>query len=92
MPAIDSRGRAARFDHERHQGHTVKAIPPHGMLLVCEMVMPETPEPSPAKFMDLNMLAMTEGGAERTEREFAALFESAGLRLTPVSIVEGTTA
>ena len=27
--------------------------------------------------LDLNMLAMTEGGSERTEKEFAGLFESA---------------
>ena len=64
-----------------------------GKVLVFETVMPETPEPHPAKFMDLNMLAMTEGGSERTEKEFAGLFESAGLRLqaiyptkTPVSV------
>ena len=70
-----------------------------GRVLVCETVMPETPEPSPAKFMDVNMLAMTEGGCERTEREFAALFASAGLRLkavhrtpSPISIVEAVRA
>ena len=80
-------------------GHTVHAMPAGGTLLVCEMVMPDTPEPNPAKFMDLNMLAMTEGGSERTEQEFAALFESAGLRLirvhptpTPVSIIEAAKA
>ena len=31
--------------------------------------------------MDLNMLVMT-GGRERTEADFAALFEQAGFRLT----------
>ena len=61
--------------------------------------MPETMEPHPSKFMDVNMLAMTEGGTERTEKEFADLFESAGLRLeaihatpSPVSVVEATKA
>lgn len=70
-----------------------------GRVLVFEMVMPETPEPHPAKFMDLNMLAMTEGGSERTEKEFAGLLESAGLKLqavhltkTPVSVVEAMKA
>jgi hypothetical protein len=46
--------------------------------------------------MDINMLAMT-GGRERTEKEFADIFDRAGLRLTQVvpthsplfSIVEG---
>ena len=42
---------------------------------------------------------MTEGGCERTEKEFAALFESAGLALkaihptrSPVSVVEAVKA
>ena len=75
--------------------NVVQAMDPAGKVLVLETVMPETPEPHPAKFMDLNMLAMTEGGSERTEQEFADLFESAGLRLqavyptkTPVSVIE----
>lgn len=80
-------------------GNIVRVMDPEGTVLVVEMVMPGTPEPHPAKFMDVNMLAMTEGGTERTEREFAELFESAGLRLTaihptpsPVCVVEATKA
>ena len=80
-------------------GNIVRVMDPEGTVLVVETVMPETPEPHPAKFMDVNMLAMTEGGTERTEREFAELFESAGLRLTaihptpsPVVVVEATKA
>ena len=72
---------------------------PSGNVLLLEMVMPQGPDPHPAKFMDVNMLAMTEGGCERTEKEFAALFESAGLALkaihptqSPVSVVEGVMA
>jgi len=45
------------------------------------------------------MLAMTEGGTERTEKEFAELFRSAGLALkavhptaSPVSVVEAVRA
>ena len=70
-----------------------------GRVLVCEAVMPEVPGPHPAKFMDVNMLAMTEGGCERTGKEFAALFASAGLKLkaihptpSPISIVEAVRA
>jgi hypothetical protein len=64
-------------------------------LLVVDTVVPAGNEPSFSKLMDLNMLAMT-GGRERTEAEFAALFEGAGFELVkvhptecPLSIVEG---
>jgi len=76
-------------------GNIAGAMNPDGRVLVIETVMPETPEPHPAKFMDVNMLAMTEGGCERTESEYAELFTSAGLKLLkvhptpgPVSLVE----
>ena len=72
-----------------------RALGPKGRVFVIETVMPETPEAHPAKFMDVNMLAMTEGGCERTERQYADLLQKAGLRLvkihptpSPVSIVE----
>lgn len=72
---------------------------PKGRVLVVETVMPESPEPHPAKFMDVNMLAMTEGGCERTEAEYAKLFEQAGLKLkaihatpSPISVVEAVKA
>ena len=49
--------------------------------------------------MDVNMLAMTEGGCERTEKEYADLFAKAGLKLngihptpSPVSVVEAVKA
>ena len=80
-------------------GNIVGVMDPAGTVVVVETVMPETMEPHPSKFMDVNMLAMTEGGTERTEKEFADLFESAGLRLkaihatpSPVSVVEATKA
>jgi hypothetical protein len=62
-------------------GNIAKAMDPAGVVLAVEVVMPETPEPHPAKFADVNMLAMTEGGCERTEKEFAELFQSSGLKL-----------
>ena len=52
-------------------------------LLVIEAVIPEGNDPHPGKFMDINMLAMT-GGRERTEKEFAELFENAGLKLSRI--------
>ena len=76
-------------------GHIATAMAPEGRVLVVELVMPDGPAPHPAKLMDLNMLALTEGGKERTEEEYAALFASAGLELveihptpSPVSVIE----
>lgn len=74
-------------------------LPAHGRVLLCELVVPESPAPAPAKFLDIEMLALTPGGKERTEREFAELFASAGLRLarvihtnSPFCIIEGVPA
>jgi hypothetical protein len=79
--------------------NVANVMDPKGRVIVADTVMPESPEPHPAKFMDVNMLAMTEGGCERTEREFAALFKSAGLKLaaihptpSPVCVVEAAKA
>ena len=76
---------------------SAQQLPPHGRVLVCEQVMPEEPGPAPAKMLDIEMLVMTVGGKERTPREFAELFISAGLKLgrivttpTPTCIVGGT--
>jgi len=58
-------------------------------------VIPPGNGPFPGKLLDLNMLAMTEGGRERTPADYAQLLESAGLRLerivptaSAVSVVE----
>lgn len=80
-------------------GKVAAAMAPNARVLICETVMPETSEPHPAKFMDLNMLAMTEGGCERTPGEFATLLGAAGLRMvgvyptpSPLGIVEAVKA
>ncbi len=77
----------------------VDAMESNAKVLVVETIMPETTAPHPAKFMDVNMLAMTEGGCERSEAEYRELFATAGLRLTrivptkgPISIVEAIKA
>lgn len=59
------------------------AMKPGSKLLVFETVIPEGNDPHPGKFMDINMLAMT-GGRERTEKEFAELFDRSGLKLCRV--------
>ncbi|MFL6417014.1 MAG: methyltransferase [Bryobacteraceae bacterium] len=74
-------------------------LPPHGRVLVCEQVLDPAPVPSPGKLLDIEMLAMTVGGKERTAEEFSDLFASAGLRLarivetgSPVCILEARLA
>lgn len=59
-------------------------LPADGRVLVCELIVPDGPGPSPAKILDLEMLALTVGGKERTTGEFRELFRSAGLQLERV--------
>ena len=61
--------------------HSRDAIAPGGRLVVIEQVVPADLSPHMVHLMDLNMLVMT-GGLERTEREYAELFERAGYQLT----------
>ena len=70
-----------------------------GRVLAIEGVMPPGNEPSNSKLWDVVMLALTSGGRERTEDEYAKLYAQSGLALTRVvptravvSIVEGTAA
>lgn len=72
-----------------------QAMAPDARLLVIERVVPEGNTPSEAKLFDINMLVVL-GGRERTEREYRALFEASGFRLTrvirtqsPLSLIEG---
>src|SRR4029079_7930974 len=60
--------------------HVRGVLRPQGRLLVVDAVIEPGNEPGFAKLLDLEMIALTEGGLERTERDFAALFEKAGLR------------
>ena len=69
-----------------------------GKVLLAEMVIPEGNEPHPGKMLDLEMLTAP-GGVERTEAEYAALFEKSGFRLnrvvptrSPFSVIEGVKA
>ncbi len=71
-----------------------RALPAHGRVLVVEMIVPEGNAPSLAKEFDLSMLVLV-GGQERTQAEYRALFEQAGLRMVsvtttsaPISIME----
>ncbi len=57
-----------------------KNIAENGKLMVIENVLKPRNQPCPGKLMDMNMLLM-EGGRERTEEEFASLFQDSGFRL-----------
>ena len=70
------------------------SLGPGGVVLVVELVLDRPGYERQTAFMDLNMLVQL-GGRERTEAEYAALFERAGLRLsrvvdtgTPFAILE----
>lgn len=71
-----------------------RAMPGSAKLLLIEMVIPSGDTPFFGKLLDLMMLVNL-GGRERTEIEYRALLEAAGLRLTkikptntPSSIIE----
>jgi SAM-dependent methyltransferase len=80
-----------------------RALAPGGRVLVVEMLLADDGEASPAKrfgisTFDLTMMVLYEG-AERTEAEYRALFEAAGLTLagttpttSPSYVIEGRTA
>ncbi|CAN5704654.1 methyltransferase [soil metagenome] len=76
-------------------GNLAKHAKPGAKVLLVETVVEaDDNAPSLSKVMDLNMLVMT-GGKERTEKEYAELFEKTGFKLTnivptgsPMQIVE----
>ena len=65
-----------------------------GKVILLEMVLPPGNDPHPAKFLDIEMLTMV-SGRERSEADFAELFQRAGFKLTrivptrmPISVIE----
>lgn len=60
-----------------------RAMKPDSLVAVIEWVIPETPEPTLGKWMDLHMLAIL-GGRERTAAEYGDLLARAGLRMERV--------
>lgn len=72
-----------------------QALAPGGKVLVIEALIPAGNAPSPAKFLDLQMLVML-GGRQRTEDEYRQLYTAAGLQLLRIiptnsefSLIEG---
>ncbi|HTV18592.1 MAG TPA: methyltransferase [Polyangiaceae bacterium] len=68
------------------------AMRPGGRVLLVENVLPADAAPSRTHWLDLEMLVLTSGGRERTEAEFRALVESAGLELVGVTPTAGSRA
>lgn len=52
-------------------------------IVLVEMVLPDTPQPSPVTLMDMNMLVML-GGRERTAGEYTALLQRCGFKVERV--------
>ncbi len=62
-----------------------KVMAPGAKVAVVEILMPDKAIPDPSFLMDINMLAMTPGGCERTEQGFKDLFKGAGLKLNSIT-------
>ncbi|MEV4571589.1 methyltransferase [Nonomuraea sp. NPDC049419] len=60
------------------------AMNPGGRLLILEVVLPDDERPHLGKDIDLRMLAIFNGGAERSRDEYAALLGRAGLAMGEV--------
>jgi hypothetical protein len=60
-----------------------RAAGERSVLLVLEQLVPDGPEPSPVKLLDLNMLILL-GGRERTRSEYETLLAAAGWKLVDV--------
>jgi hypothetical protein len=76
-----------------------RAMRPGGRVIAIDAVIEPGNAPAIGKLLDIEMLVMTQGGFERTEAQFHAVFEAAGLRLSrvvltqsPFSIIEGRPA
>jgi hypothetical protein len=65
-------------------GNCHRVMQPGNRIFVVEMVVPEKNIPSPAKFLDLQMLVVLTG-CERTTGEYRLLFEKAGFEWVGVT-------
>ncbi|AQZ66075.1 O-methyltransferase, family 2 [[Actinomadura] parvosata subsp. kistnae] len=61
-----------------------EAMNPDGRVLILEVVLPDSEEPHLGKDIDMRMLAIFNGGTERSREEYAAVLDQAGLALSDV--------
>jgi SAM-dependent methyltransferase len=73
------------------------ALTAGGRVLVIEQILSARGVPSLSKLLDLEMMVLTDAGRERTEPEYRALLERAGLKLlrtvptrSPMTIIEAS--
>jgi predicted O-methyltransferase YrrM len=66
------------------------AMPPDGRVIVVDAVLPESGAAHPGRLGDIIMLAL-HPGRERSEAEFAALLEAAGLRHVETKVASAMT-
>ena len=57
------------------------AMGKNARLLICERIIPPGNAPSSTKIINLHMLMTSDGGKERTDKEFRALRTGAGFQL-----------
>jgi hypothetical protein len=79
------------FSYDDDEARTIlenvrRAMTPGGRLMVLEPIIPVGDTPHLGKMLDIVQLVLQSGGS-RTETEFAALFESAGLRLADTKMM-----
>lgn len=65
-------------------GNCRAAMEPGGRVLIVEGIVTDSPESVFTKLIDIQMLAITQGGRERTVAEFGSILHAAGLSLTRV--------
>jgi SAM-dependent methyltransferase len=63
---------------------------PNGRILLVENILPGDNSPSRTHWLDLEMLVMTSGGRERTQRDFSDLLSSSGLEFVRVIPTPGS--
>ncbi|MGI5269710.1 methyltransferase [Nonomuraea sp. CA-218870] len=67
-----------------------RAMDPAGRVLVLEVVLPDDDAPHLGKDLDMRMLAVFDGGAERSRAEYGALLARAGLAISRVVPLDGS--
>ena len=65
-------------------GNCRAAMKPGGRVLLADFVLKPANQPDLGRMIDLEMLAMTSNGRERTEEEFRALLGRSGLRVSRI--------
>lgn len=66
-----------------------QALPEHGRLYICEMILPDRGTPHPAHWSDLGMMVLL-GGRERTADQYRVLIAEADMRVASICPLPGS--